>query len=258
MRDLPFTMPRRLSKQSLTGSFSSTSTSNHNSSASSVPRLAASLLDDVPPSLRDPSLPLPKLVVFDLDFTLWPFWVDTHVAPPVKPNALHTAVTDRIGEVLAFYPDVPAILQTLPQLASSSSSPHTSIKLGVASRTDAPPLAREMLKALHLSTASSDDNSSISSSSNGKVKTKRALEAFDAGLEIYPSSKVRHFEALQKRTGIAYEDMLFFDDEPRNRDTESLGVTMFLVDDGVSWEAVAKGVQHWRWRRGFIEDKDAE
>lgn len=30
--------------------------------------------------------------------------------------------------------------------------------------------------------------------------------------EIYPDNKGRHFKALHKASGIAYEDMLFFDD----------------------------------------------
>jgi hypothetical protein len=31
--------------------------------------------------------------------------------------------------------------------------------------------------------------------------------------EIYPGSKLAHFKAIHKRSGIDYEDMLFFDNE---------------------------------------------
>ena len=48
---------------------------------------------------------------------------------------------------------------------------------------------------------------------------------------------------------MAYEDMLFFDDEVRNRNVEALGVCMWLVRDGVSTEEVDRGVGEWRKRR---------
>lgn len=200
-------------------------------------------------------------MVFDLDYTLWPFWVDTHVRAPLKPNAAHSACTDKVGESFAFYADVPAVLHGLAAAG---------LKIGVASRTHAPDLGREMLKLLHVPPASTLCPPPAAAAAGGDGgeqqplpsavvvgkkgdKPRKAVEFFDGGMEIYPSSKIRHFEALAKRTGIPYTDMLFFDDESRNRDTESLGVTMWLVRNGVTWAEIERGIGEWRRRRATRE-----
>jgi magnesium-dependent phosphatase 1 len=75
----------------------------------------------------------------------------------------------------------------------------------------------------------------------------KAIELFDY-LQIYPGSKIKHFEKLHQQTGLDYEEMLFFDDESRNRDVERLGVVMYLVRDGVTRAEFDEGVNSWRKR----------
>lgn len=81
-------------------------------------------------------------------------------------------------------------------------------------------------------------------------------------MEIYPSSKIRHFEGIHRKTGHKYTDMLFFDDEHRNMEVETLGVTMQLVRDGVGWHEIEKAVGEWRKRYGSgqndADGKDAD
>jgi magnesium-dependent phosphatase 1 len=109
------------------------------------------------------------------------------------------------------------------------------ILIGAASRTCAPDLGREMLKLLKIPSSSGSSS--------------RAIDFFDH-LQIYPGSKTTHFERIHRDSGIAYEDMLFFDDESRNKNVEVLGVTMQLIKDGVTRNEIDAGVKSWRKRYG--------
>jgi hypothetical protein len=55
-------------------------------------------------------LPFPKIIVFDIDYTLWSFWSDTHITPPLKAVKNGSKVQDRYRESFEFYEDVPSIL----------------------------------------------------------------------------------------------------------------------------------------------------
>jgi magnesium-dependent phosphatase 1 len=46
-------------------------------------------------------------------------------------------------------------------------------------------------------------------------------------------------------------EQLFFDDEHRNFETESLGVTMCLVEKETNWKLFNEGLELWRRRRGL-------
>ncbi|KDN52736.1 magnesium-dependent phosphatase-1 [Tilletiaria anomala UBC 951] len=175
----------------------------------------------------------PKMVVFDLDYTLWPAWVDTHVTPPLKraPPTSINRVADRHGEALSFFPHVPAILLHLKDKG---------IKIGVASRTSAPSAARQALTGLVL------EDTRKGKKPGEEVKS---IALFDYQ-EIYPGSKLTHLKRLHADSGIAYEDMIFFDDEHRNSEVGKLGVLFVLVGHpGLDLGTFEKGIREWRQLR---------
>ncbi|OCH91976.1 magnesium-dependent phosphatase-1 [Obba rivulosa] len=181
---------------------------------------------------------LPKLVALDLDYTLWDLWIDTHVTPPLKRdgNTLN-CVFDKYGQKIAFYRDVPEILHRLRAAG---------VIIAACSRTSAPSLARQALSLLLVPPPAGDKHGSPTP----------AIKFFDQQ-EIYPGSKLSHFKKLHEKTGLPYSEMLFFDDERRNREVESLGVTFCLAADGLDDGTFEHGLKEWRRRHPVEVNEDA-
>ena len=141
------------------------------------------------------------LVVFDLDFTLWDAggtWCD-HLSPPFKISS--KGVSDARGNIINLYPDAMKIFQVIEG---------NSIPMAIASRTEEPEWARQLLELLG-------------------IRDKFKYE------EIFPGSKVTHFNNLKEKSGIDFDKILFYDDEPRNIDEVSgLGVNCYLVRNGIN------------------------
>lgn len=152
--------------------------------------------------------PKPKVIVFDLDYTLWPFWVDRgiNIELPVKQVGEHK-VCDAAGRTLKSFPDVTAILHRLHS---------EGYKLGIASEA--------MYK---------DECARL-------VKLFGWDEFFDYN-EIYPGSKIFHFVKIKRASGIDFCDMLYFDDEKEHLAEVAgtcTGITTCWADRGVSDELI--------------------
>lgn len=182
--------------------------------------------------------PLPGLVVFDLDYTLWPLWVDTHVDSPLRRRGDNiNKVYDRNGQPLSFFPHVPSILFWLKRRG---------IPIAAASRTSAPSVARQALNGLYLI----DDSDLVEEQGKGEKRLVKAIDLFDYQ-EIYPGSKITHFRKLHEDSGVEYEDMIFFDDEYRNAEVgNKLGVHFVEVGhQGTDLGLVEKAMREWREKK---------
>eukprot|EP01063_Lacrimia_lanifica_P001653 TRINITY_DN10852_c0_g1_i1.p1 TRINITY_DN10852_c0_g1~~TRINITY_DN10852_c0_g1_i1.p1 ORF type:complete len:218 (+),score=36.35 TRINITY_DN10852_c0_g1_i1:63-716(+) len=176
-----------------------------------------------------PRYTLPRVICFDVDFTLWPFWVDTHRDPPYKQQPCGRVV-DAEGRCCALYPDVPRILRELRALPAAARP-----VLAFASRTSAPEWLEDLAKVTRLGDA---------------------LTMWDAPdhREIYPGSKLRHFRKIAAATGVAPHEMLFFDDEVgSNRDVLQLGVKFVEVKNGMNVSLLHQGLRWYAERHGQTE-----
>ena len=153
----------------------------------------------------------PEVSAFDLDYTVWPCYCDTHLVPPFKPvknsnGEVHTVVDAR-GFELSFYKDIPRIIIDLKEHGT---------KIISASRTWAPEIAKELLGEFKVEY-------------NGKLVTLGEL--FDAK-EWGERSKIGHIgDGLKKIYGnndLRKYNICLFDDEARNKDVEKFGVKFIL------------------------------
>lgn len=150
------------------------------------------------------------LIVFDLDYTLWPFYVDCSDPPFKKSHGNH--IVDACGGKVKPYPDSTDILKKLSALG---------YKIGIASRTGAVKDARELIKLFEWS-------------------------QYIDYQEIYPGCKVAHFTQFKKQSGIDLSRILFFDDEERNIvDINRIGSVSILVNRGVNNNVIEEGLRHF-------------
>nr|CDS31076.1 magnesium dependent phosphatase 1 [Hymenolepis microstoma] len=152
----------------------------------------------------------PKLIVFDLDFTLWPFdCIDyTHSHLTIRDDKVY----DSFNHVVEPFPESGAVLQIIKEELNT--------KIGVASSTAAPRMGRKFINLF-------------------------GWEKYFDYVEIYPTDKTRHFRKLENDSGISFQDMLFFDDLGFNiRDVSSLGVHCVHVnEDGVDLALLRSGLE---------------
>lgn len=165
----------------------------------------------------------PPAIVFDLDYTLWPLWCDTHVSPPFKAKS-KTAVVDKHGQEVAFYRDVESIIVELKE--------NGVIIIG-ASRTAAPRIAQELLSLLH-------------------IDGKPAIRFFDS-LQWGQGSKTKHISLAARALGLESElkagGFILFDDELRNRDVKSINCHFAHLDDeskGLTRQIFEASIEKWK------------
>lgn len=152
-----------------------------------------------------PKYSYPEIVVFDLDYTLWPWWCDCHISPPIKEMS-KGQLLDSCGQRLTLYSDVESILKELDE---------NNVTIVGASRTATPNIAIKLLSMFHV---------------NGKPM----IEYFHS-LQWGQQSKIGHIKRaikeLKMESALSRGSIILFDDEDRNQDVMSINCYFALIEN---------------------------
>lgn len=147
----------------------------------------------------------PRVVVFDLDYTLWPWWCDCHISTPIV-WVNQSQLQDSSGQSLALYTDVEQILQDLEA---------KKVTIVGASRTATPEIAIQLLSMF-------------------QVNGKPMIDYFHS-LQWGQNSKIGHIKRAMKELNMEHvlssRSIILFDDEERNKDVRSINCFFALIEN---------------------------
>ena len=176
----------------------------------------APTITPTPPPRLGP--PMPKMVVFDLDFTLWkPELYQLSSGSPFSVSSDGCVLTAR-GERLELFP---AARTALTELADAG------VPIAIASRAGEVEWAYEIMRLM-------------------PVDRRRTMAGVigDAPVVIQGGSKTHHLKHISAESGVKLADMLFFDNERTNiMEVDKLGVTCAHCPRGMTEECYRDGVQ---------------
>eukprot|EP00527_Entomoneis_sp_CCMP2396_P006714 CAMPEP_0198147134 /NCGR_PEP_ID=MMETSP1443-20131203/33334_1 /TAXON_ID=186043 /ORGANISM="Entomoneis sp., Strain CCMP2396" /LENGTH=438 /DNA_ID=CAMNT_0043811303 /DNA_START=253 /DNA_END=1566 /DNA_ORIENTATION=+ len=170
---------------------------------------------------------LPKMIVFDLDNTLWTpelYQIRQRQAP-------------RVNKDIRLFDDARLILEYFAKNPNK-----VDIQFALASRTNKSNWAHQLL-----------DDFSVTDSNGDKVSI-RSLFPF---IEIQTGSKKTHFAKLRQDSGLAYSQMLFLDDDVRMNLNEisQMGILCCHTPRGVTMGHFMKAVQKYSELKAGHDDK---
>lgn len=173
----------------------------------------------------------PSVIVFDLDYTLWPFFLDKHIKKPISGRSSQhgNELVDKSGVGKSAYRDVTKILRTLKACVAEVGG-----HLAVASKS---PKADNALEAIDV----------------------YGWREFFSSFQIYNLSKNHHMNAIKKELDLgSFDSWLFFDDNEKNvAPTASLGVFPFLVGvDGLNMKAVRHGLTQFNQHKSKLKSNE--